>query len=189
KQDLLIHHLCHEIALEPLDEAEVAEYLALESEGFAVPRGLPELIYRHSEGNPLFMVAALNHMCDRDLIALENGNWQIRVPLEKIDVEAPETLRQMIELRIERLSAEEQRVLEAMSLLKRFPLSVAVGSAVANVEAETFEDLMEGLARRHQIGRPAGFREYRTGPSPCYEFVHALYKQVVHGRIAPARRR
>src|SRR5271157_5215633 len=34
KQDLLIHHLCHEAALEPLDEAGVAEFLAAESAGF-----------------------------------------------------------------------------------------------------------------------------------------------------------
>src|SRR5271157_5236524 len=59
KQDLLIHHLCHEIALEPLGEAEVFEYLAAESGGAAVPEGLAGLIYRHSEGNPLFMMAAL----------------------------------------------------------------------------------------------------------------------------------
>jgi DNA-binding winged helix-turn-helix (wHTH) protein/tetratricopeptide (TPR) repeat protein len=189
KQDLLIHHLCHEIALEALGEAEVAEYLARQSAGFEVPEGLAGLIYRHSEGNPLFMVTALDHMCDRGLIALENGSWHLRVPLEKIDLKAPETLRQMIELRIERLSTEEQRVLEIMSLPKRFSLSVAVGSAVANVEPETFEEWMEGLARRHQIVRSAGFRDYRTGPSPCYEFAHALYKHVVYGRIAPARRR
>lgn len=189
KQDLLIHHLCHEIALEALGEAEVAEYLARQSAGFEVPEGLAGLIYRHSEGNPLFMVTALDHMCDRGLIALENGIWHLRVPMEKIDLEAPETLRQMIELRIERLSREEQRVLEIMSLPKRFSLSVAVGSAVANVEPETFEEWMEGLARRHQIVRSAGFRDYRTGPSPCYEFAHALYKHVVYGRIAPARRR
>jgi tetratricopeptide (TPR) repeat protein len=189
KQDLLVHHLCHEIALEPLDESEVAEYLNAESGGMKLPPGLAELIYRHSEGNPLFMVAALKHMCDRGLLALETGSWQLGVPLEKIDLEAPESLRQMIELRIERLSTEEQRVLEVMSLLKRFSLSVAVGSAVANVEPDTFEDLIEGLAKRHQMVRPAGFRDYRTGPSPCYEFAHALYREVVYGRIAPARRR
>src|SRR5271165_4484681 len=189
KQDLLVHHLCHEIALEPLDEAEVAEYLAARSGGAAVPEGLAGLIYRHSEGNPLFMVAALNHMCDRGLIALENGSWHLRVPLEKIDVEAPETLRQMIELRIERLSAEEQRALEIASVIRRFPLSVAMGAAVANIEPETFEYLLEGLVRRHQMIRPAGFRDYKTGTSPCYEFVHVLYCEVIYSRIGLARRR
>ena len=36
KQDLLVHHLCQEIALEPLGEADLAEYLVAESRG-AVP--------------------------------------------------------------------------------------------------------------------------------------------------------
>src|ERR1700686_5717233 len=51
KQDLLVHHLCREIALEPLKETEVAEYLAIESAGRAGPEGLAGLIYRHTEGN------------------------------------------------------------------------------------------------------------------------------------------
>jgi DNA-binding winged helix-turn-helix (wHTH) protein/tetratricopeptide (TPR) repeat protein len=189
KQDLLVHHLCREIALEPLGEAQVAEYLAMESAGRAVPEGLAGLIYRHTEGNPLFMVAALDHMRGRGRIALENGVWQIKVPLQQIELEAPESLRQMIELQIERLSLEEQRVLEVASVLRKFSLSVAIGAAVTNIEPDTIEELLEGLARRHQIIRPAGFSNYRNGPSPCYEFVHALYRQVLYRRIGPARRR
>ena len=188
KQDLLLHHLCREIALEPLQEAEVAEYLALEARGFSVPAGLAELIYRHSEGNPMFMVAALDHMRDRGLIALEEGSWQIKVPPEKIDLAAPESLRQMIELQIERLSPDEQRVLEIVSVA-RIPTSVTIAAAVSKLEPDTCEDLLEGLAWRHQVIRPAGFRAYKTGTSPCYEFVHALYRQVLYRRIGPARRR
>ena len=86
KQDLLVHHLCHEIALEPLSEAEVAEYLVHRSEGFVVPEGLAGLISRHTEGNPLFMVAALDHRCNRGLIALEEGGWGTKVPLVKVDM-------------------------------------------------------------------------------------------------------
>src|SRR6202040_2278949 len=189
KQDLLVHHLCREIALEPLRETEVAEYLAIESAGRAAAEGLARLIYRHTEGNPLFMVAALDHMRDRGLIAIENGAWQIKVPLEQIGLEAPESLRQMIELQIERLSFKEQRVLEVASVLRKFPLSVAVGAAVANIEPDTIEELLEGLARRHQIIRPAGFKNYRNGTSPCYEFAHVLYRQVFYRRLGPVRRR
>src|ERR1700733_5219265 len=189
KQDLLVHHLCREIALEPLGEAEVAEYLAIESTGQAVPEGLAGLIYRHTEGNPLFMVAALDHMRDRGLIAIENGAWQIKVPLEQIGLEAPESLRQMIELQIERLSFEEQRVLEVASVLRKFPLSVTMGAGVANVEPDTFEEVLEGLARKHRIIRSAGFRNLRNGRSPCYEFVHVLYPPVLYRRKGSDRRR
>jgi DNA-binding winged helix-turn-helix (wHTH) protein len=188
-QDLLVRRLCHEIALEPLTEAQVGEYLVLESGGSSIPAGLSGLIYRHSEGNPLFMVAALVHLRDRGLVALTDEGWQIKGPLEEIEVKAPESLRQMIELQIERLSGEEQRVLEVASVFKKLLLSVTTGSAVMNIAPESLEELLEGLVRRHQVIRPAGFRSYRSGPSPCYQFRHVLYREVLYGRMGPARRR
>jgi tetratricopeptide (TPR) repeat protein len=189
KQDLLLHHLCHEILLESLDQDEVAEYLAFKSAGTAVPEGLAELVYRHTEGNPLFMVAALDNMCDRGLIAIENGHWQIKVPVEKIDLETPESLRQMIELQIDRLSKEQQRILEIASVLRKFPLSVTIGAAVSDLEPDDCEELLEGLAKQHQVIRRAGSRDYKSGASSAYEFVHALYRDVLYHRIGPARRR
>jgi DNA-binding winged helix-turn-helix (wHTH) protein/tetratricopeptide (TPR) repeat protein len=189
KQDLLVRHLCDEIALEPLSEDEVGEYLLLEARGAGLPPGFSALIHRYSEGNPLFMVAAVVHLRDRGLVALENDGWQINSPLKEMEVKAPESLRQMIELQIERLSAEEQRVLEVASVLREFSLSVTIGSAVTDIAPENLEQLLEGLARRHQVIRPAGFRNYRSGPSPCYEIVHALYRDVLYSRIGPTRRR
>jgi predicted ATPase/DNA-binding winged helix-turn-helix (wHTH) protein len=188
KQDLLVHHLCREIALEPLGEAEVAEYLAIESAGLAAPEGLAGLIYRHTEGNPLFIVATLDHMRDRGLITLENGTWQIKAPLERIDLEAPESLRQMIELQIERLSEEEQRALEVGSVTGAL-FTTAVHAAAANTDAESFESLCQGLSRRHQIVRSADSQEFPDGTTSArYEFVHALYREVLYHRLSPGRR-
>jgi predicted ATPase/DNA-binding winged helix-turn-helix (wHTH) protein len=188
KQDLLVHRLCREIALEPLGEAEVAEYLAIESAGLAAPEGLAGLIYRHTEGNPLFIVATLDHMRDRGLIALENGTWQIKVPLERIDLEAPESLRQMIELQIERLSEEEQRALEVGSVTGAL-FTTEVHAAAANTDVESFENLCQGLSRRHQIVRSADSQEFPDGTtSTRYEFVHALYREVLYHRLSPGRR-
>jgi predicted ATPase len=73
KQDLLVHRLCQEISLEPLGEGQVAEYLAPSSSEARVPDGLAGLVHRHSEGNPLFMVAALDHMAERGMISCQNG--------------------------------------------------------------------------------------------------------------------
>jgi predicted ATPase len=67
-------------------EAEVAQYLAAESSE-TPPTGLSGLVHRHSEGNPLFMVAALDHMTQRGLISREGGRWQLSVPIEKVDIE------------------------------------------------------------------------------------------------------
>jgi predicted ATPase/DNA-binding winged helix-turn-helix (wHTH) protein len=188
KQDLLVHQLCREIALEPLTEVEVAEYLALEAAGGAVPEGLARLIYRHSEGNPMFMVAALDHMREQGLITIESGTWQIKVPLETIELQAPESLRQLIELQIERLSEEEQRALEVASVsgVSFTAHADTLGSAG---DREKFENLCEKLSRRQHMVRRAGSHQFPDGTiSQCYEFAHALYREVFYRRQAPARR-
>ena len=163
KQDLLVHRLCHEIALEALEENEVAEYLTIESGGAAVPKGLAGSIYRHTEGNPLFMVAILEHLQQRGLMAVENGSWKIKAPLKKIDLAAPENLRHMIELQIERLSGEEQRVLEVASVKGVF--FTTARAPAANMDEESFEDVCEGLARRARwcVRRVTG--NFRTEPN------------------------
>jgi len=185
KQDLLVHQLCSEIALKLLTEAEVAEYLAVETPGAPVPEGLATLVYRYSEGNPLFMLAALDHMRNRDLIAIENGAWRVKVPLKSIDLEAPENVRQMIELEFERLSPQEQRVLEIASLTG-VTFKATVEALGTNVDLETFEGICDDLSRRQLIVRrsPANPDE---GSSECYEFAHALYREVLYRRRTPGR--
>ena len=188
KQDLLVHHLCRKIALQPLTKAEVAEYLGFDSPGAAVPESLTALIYRHSEGNPLFMVAVLDHVRERGLIAVENGTWQVKVHLETIELQAPESLRHLIELQIEELSEEEQRALEVAS--------VTGVSFTAHAEAlgtpgdqEKFENLWETLSRRQHLVRRTGSHQFPDGTmSQCYEFAHALYREVFYRRQSPGRR-
>ncbi len=186
-QDLLVHRLCREIALQPLNEAEISEYLTNEASGSKPPEELAALLYRRSEGNPLFMLAALEHLAERGLISREDGGWQLRVSPEEIDLGVPESLRKMIESQIERLSTEEQRLLEAASVTGM--VVSAVSAAAANMDAEAFENLCEGLLRRHYIVRSADPKEFadRTA-SKCYEFVHALYREVLYQRQSPVRR-
>ena len=191
KQDLLVHQLCHEIALEPLGEADVAEYLAAESWGANPPDGLASLLYQQSEGNPLFMVTALNDMTERGLISRENGSWQPgRGAPEGIDLVVPKSLQQMIEVQIDRLNPQEQRVLEVASLesvgISRFAVARGV---LIDLDPETFEDTCETLSRRHRIVRLADTQELSNGTvSACYEFVHVLYREVCYRRIPSARR-
>jgi tetratricopeptide (TPR) repeat protein len=188
ERDLLLHHLCREIALEPLSEADVAEYLAAESPGVAVPEGLGAVVYRHSEGNPLFMTAALEHLTECGFISHENGGWRLTRPLEDIRVGVPEHLRQLIEAQIDRLSVEEQRALEVASVAGA-TFSAAITAAAADLVLETAEDLCNDLACRSHLVRATGFQQFADGTvSSRYQFVHALYRDVLYGRLGPARR-
>jgi tetratricopeptide (TPR) repeat protein len=188
KQDLLIHQLCHETALQQLEETDVAEYLSAGTTGPNLCAGLAGLVHRHSEGNPLFMVAALEHMTQRGFISQENGSWKLEVPLEKIDLEVPESLRTIIEAQIERLSASEKRALEVASITG-VSFSARVNAIPAALDEEKFEDLCEELSRRQQMVRWAGSRRFPDGSvSSRYEFGHALYREVFYRRLSPGRR-
>jgi DNA-binding winged helix-turn-helix (wHTH) protein len=188
KRDLLMHGLCHEIRLEPLAEAEVTEYLAAGAPEGSLPKGLAGLIHRNSGGNPLFMILALDHLTRRGLISHEGGTWQLMVPLETIEIGVPENLRQMIEAQIERLSAEEQRALEVASVAGAV-FSVSISATAIEVYPDRFEDLYASLARRYRIVRPADPLQHPDGSgSPRYEFVHALYREVLYQRQPPRQR-
>jgi DNA-binding winged helix-turn-helix (wHTH) protein len=191
--DLLVHRLCREIALTPLSEAEVEEYLAVESPpghppASRPPPGLSALVHRHSEGNPLFMVAAVEHMAKRNLLTRVDGRWQLQVPLEQIEFEVPEDLRHMIEARLEPLSAQEQSALELASIAG-VAFSASVISTPAQFDSHSVEDLYEELSRRHHIVKWAGTQSLPDGSmTERYEFVHALYRQVLYDRQLPGRR-
>jgi predicted ATPase len=187
KSELLTHHLCREIALAPLSERDVADYLSGES-ACSLPEGFAELVYRHSEGNPLFMIAALDHMTERNLIAREDRQWRLRVPVGEIEIEVPETLRQMIEAQIERLTSEEQRALEAASVAGvRFPAHAVAQAMQQN--PEVLEELFDTVTHRSRMVRAVGSQELGDGSvAQVFEFVHAAYREVFYRRQTPARR-
>jgi DNA-binding winged helix-turn-helix (wHTH) protein len=188
KPDLLARQLCHEIALEPLGEAEIGQYLTGDAAGAELPEGLAALVHRQSEGNPLFMVVALDHLRERRLIERQDGAWQLRHPLAQIAMEIPESLRQMIEAQIEGLSPEEQRVLEVASIAG-VSFTPFVSAPAANLDPQNFEERCEALARRRHMVRLAAAQELPSGTiAQRYDFLHALYREVLYRRQAPAPR-
>ena len=188
QHELSIHQLSRETALQPLSQAEVAEYLGAESPGAVVPEGLEGLVYRQSEGNPLFMGAALEQLTDRGFLVREDGAWHLSRPLTDVHLGIPERLRQLVEAQIDRLNAEEQRVLEAASAAGVVFLA-GVTAAAADLALEAAEDMCNDLARRSHLIRGAGFQQFPDGAvSSRYQFIHALYREALYDRLGPARR-
>src|SRR5262249_44258302 len=147
-----------------------------------------DLIYRHSAGNALFMVAIVQDMLKKGLIVPDDGVWRLATPLHELDPGVPETLQHMIEVQFDQLSAEEQRILKSASVAgERF--SVWSISSMLDVATGQIEDLFEGLAERQQFIKTIGIQELANGSlSPNYEFRHALYRQVIYGRLSDLSR-
>jgi predicted ATPase len=188
KQDLDAHKLCTEEALRPLDKAAVSEYLARELQQATPPTGLPSFVHQHSEGNPLFMIAMLEHLIAQGFIRQQAGSWRLQSELAEIEMGVPRVLSEMIELQIEGLDSEDQRLLEAASLIGVIFPAWAAAAALAG-DLEEIEEQFEKLTRRMHFLHPAGHDELPDGTqSAFYVFAHGLYREVLRGRQSPARR-
>ncbi len=188
KQELQAHRQCEELALGCLSEAAVAEYLARRFAGDILPPQLARVIHRRTEGNPLFLVNVVEYLLAQDLVREVAGQWQLQATPEDMTAGIPDSLRQLIEKQLERLTLEEQRVLEVASVAgaEFSALAVAVGG---EENIEQIEARCEGLVRRKQFLQASGTE---TGPDGTltgrYSFSHALYQSVLYERVAAIRR-
>jgi DNA-binding winged helix-turn-helix (wHTH) protein/tetratricopeptide (TPR) repeat protein len=180
KHDLLVHQLCEEIALERLEEPDVAEYVAMALAGGELPPGLANIIHRHSGGNPLFMVTLVQEMIARALLTEEHGNWKLTMPPAGIDLGVPDTLQQMLQAQFEQLSEPEQSILRSASVVgERF--SVWDITPTLDIEPELIEHLCADLVARHQFVRPVPDHEItNSNGSTHYQFRHSLYRQGIY---------
>ena len=188
KQDLLLHHLGAEVLLERLNEEDVAAYLAAEFADDDLPASLPGIIHRHSDGNPLFMTAMLDHLRQQGVLSQTNGRWRITVPLEQIDPGVPETLRQMLELQLKHSTEDEQQLLKCASVAGQqftaWALATMMGTELSDVE-----EACTASAERLQFLQASGLRELPNGVLTLeYEFRHSLYREVLYRRLGPAQR-
>ena len=188
KQDLLLHQLGSEVLLERLYESDVADYLAREFSNADLPAELATVIHRHSDGNPLFMTAMLDHLVQQGTLAKVDGRWRITAPLEQIDPGVPETLKQMLEVQLQHSSDVEQQLLKCASVAGQQFTTWAVATMMGS-EASDVEDLCAASAERLQFLKACGLRELPNGELTLeYEFRHVLYREVLYRRLGPAQR-
>ena len=188
KQELLARRLCEELPLEYLSENAVAEYLSVRFPANRFPADLARLIHERTEGNPLFMVNAVDYfLAERSIVSLEEG-WELAVDIENVEVGVPDSIKQMIEKQIDHLDIEEIRTLEAASVAGAEFSTLAVAAGLqedrAHVEARCDE-----LAHRNQLIKDCGVQELPDGEAANrFGFIHALYRNVLYERMSASRR-
>jgi predicted ATPase len=192
KQDLLMRQLAEEMALMPLTRSAVRQLLTRELRQESLPPGLSGFVHQHSEGNPLFAIAIVEHLIAQGFLVRERvgerSEWKPSGSFEEMEAAVPDGLAQMIELEIERLSREEQQMLEAASLMG---VAFPVWAVAAALEQDTSVcgEACAALARRLYFVRRAGEDELPDGTrSDFYVFGHGLYRQVLCQRQPASRR-
>jgi predicted ATPase len=187
KQELQLHGQCEEMPVGLLTKAAVGEYLAARFAGSQFPAELARSIHQRTDGNPLFMINVVDYLVRQGSIVQRDGQWELKVGVEEVEVGVPESLRQMIEKQIEQLSPKDQRVLEVGSVAGA-EFSTAAVAAGLGAEVGEIEEQCEGLVRRAQFLRASGIGEWPDGTVAAhYSFIHALYQEVLYERVTVGR--
>ena len=189
KQELAIHRRSVELALTPLEAADVASYLEARCPNGRWPAGLTDRIHRCTEGNPLYVASLIDDLVRRNVFVVAGGaGWQMAGSIEEVDAQVPDLVRELMSMSLEHLEALDRRILEAGSVAGR-EFSAAVVAAALDEDALAIEERCEQLARRQQYIQSAGTSRRGDGRVTArFRFIHAFAQQVLSQQIVPRMR-
>ncbi|HSR95606.1 MAG TPA: AAA family ATPase [Kofleriaceae bacterium] len=176
------------IPLERIAADEVRRLVDMQFPDHQFPAALIATIDHITAGTPLFVVSFLEDLVGQRMLEQRAGAWQLTVPIDDVAAHRPDSVRQLIDIQLDRLAPEEQRLLEAASVIGiEFPTALVAAALEASVEHT--DEICDGLARRALFLRRGGTEEWPDGTvQPRYCVTHGLVQEVCLGRIAGARR-
>jgi serine/threonine protein kinase/predicted ATPase len=188
KLELQGRGVCREIALPFLSRSDVDRYLALAFAGHQFPEEFAAVIHGKTEGNPLFMVDLLRYQRDRGVIVQDHGRWALSQAVPHLQRELPESVRSMIQRKIDQLSEADRRLLTAASV-QGPEFDAVVVAQVAGQEAADVEERLNILERVHALVRLVREQTFPDGTQTLrYGFMHVLYQNALYASLQPARR-
>jgi len=136
-----------------------------------------EAIYRVTEGNPFFVEEILKNFLDEGKVERKDGKWKIK---ELRSFSIPETVRDTIKRRVEKLDTETREILEIASCIGR-DFDLLLLSKVSNYdEGIVLEAIEKGIK---------GVFIEDSETADCFSFRHPLVKEVFYSEIPLSKRR
>ena len=188
KLELQGRGVCREIALPFLSRDDFDRYLALAFAGHQFPEELAAVLHARTEGNPLFMVDLLRYLRDRGVIVQDHGRWALVRAVPDLQRELPESVRSMIQRKVDQLSAADRHLLMAASV-QGPEFDSAVVAQVLGQEAAEVEERLDVLERVHVLVRLVREQTFPDGTLTLrYGFVHVLYQNALYAALQPTRK-
>jgi tetratricopeptide (TPR) repeat protein len=169
-----------QLRLDPLPPANAEELLEalLGHDARFVP--LKQFLITRTEGNPFFLEESVRTLVETRVLAGEPGAYQLAQALPTVHV--PVTVQAMLAARIDRLRAEEKRLLQTAAV---------IGHEVPFRLLQTIAELPEDALHRGltHLQTAEFLYETRLFPEMEYTFKHALTHEVAYGSLLQGRRR
>lgn len=188
KQELQLHGTCTEIFVGFLERQDIERYLSLVYPDHKFPQGFADLVYARTEGSPLFMADLLRYLQARGVIAKSAGRWSLAQAMPDLRQELPESVRSMIQRKLERLDPEDRRLLTVASV-QGHEFDSAVVAGTLQRDAAEVEERLQALDQVHGLVRLVRESEFPDRTLTLrYAFVHILYQQALYSELQPTRR-
>ncbi len=179
---------CDEIVLDALTQDEVRILLCRRFEPNQFPEESASLIWKRTDGNPLFTVSLLDFLaCSGDIVH-DGVSWNMTSPPAEMVQKIPDSVRAMIRQKSEVLEPNARLALQYASIEGDEFLSSVV-ARLLDTEQLLVEEGLVSLAQNHRLIRVHGEEELPDGALVTrYAFAHALYQNVFYEEIVAARR-
>ena len=141
---------------------------------------LKRTLIERTEGNPLFLEESVRTLAETNALIGERGAYRLAQDARTIQV--PATVQAILAARIDRLSPEDKRLLQAAAVIgKDVPFALLLAVA----------ELGEAVLRRGLARLQAAELLYESSlfPDLEYTFKHALTHEVTYGGLLQDRRR
>ena len=141
---------------------------------------LKRLLVERTEGNPFFLEETVRTLVETKALAGERGAYRLAKASQTLQI--PATAQAILAARIDRLSPEDKRLLQAASVIgKDVPFTLLQALAEGPEES-----LRRGLTN---LQAAEFLYEARLFPDLEYTFKHALTHDVAYGSLLQERRR
>lgn len=160
----------NQMNLMPLTRADTGRVIANVLEMREAPEDLLDLVFRKTEGNPLFIAEILKSLMDRQMLQKICDSWELISPSSEIEI--PGTVQGLIAARIDGLPDSAKRVLQVASVLGR-QFSTDILSHM-----EKFPDLEASLTLLS--GKELIVSVESESAGSLYAFHHALIQDVAY---------
>jgi adenylate cyclase len=125
---------------------------------------------------------------EQGVIAEVDGRWTLARDVPDLRDELPESVRSMIQRKLERLDEADRRLLAAASV-QGAEFDAALVAGVLPLDPVDVEERLQTLDRVHGIVRAVREHEFPDRTLTMrFAFVHILYQQALYGGLTPARR-
>ncbi len=171
--------------LRPLT-ADESRQVARARAGGALPEELEQRIVKRAEGNPFFVEEITRALVEQGQIVPEEGGVRLTGPIEAIRI--PDTVQELIEARLDRLTPTTKRVAQMASVLGRQFRADQLTAVLEPEGIDTASALKELESRGLVHVASADRGEFRFGESltqsVSYESLLLRERRELHERVA-----